>query len=746
MEEQVKTEKKQINLYYPTKAHKAQIEVKDDPARFKILVAGRKWRKTSLIVSELFKGAMTTSLEYPYIGPSKVMAKNMVWNDHVPRLLNHFKNIGYPYHQKDDDLTIKFPQSGGTFKIYGVDSKDSLRGMSTWGGVGCFIAGTMVETENGLKKIEDIKAYEGVKIPNGIGWVRRSGITKKTKELIEITLSTGEKVTCTPNHKIFTNNGLVSADELRYNDIVWTNKYYQRFPLMEQYTGYRMANTKDIIVHEKGNEQGISIILYGKRKTDRFHLGISFTTLMGTNLTIPWKTLPYLKKRNIINIILALGIDITGKSYNKEQEQIFQNLWYGVKVEKVKKMREKILGLLNYLQKYGMEVQQDLNGIVNEEKKTGGTWFGLRSYVNFVKTNIKLYIQKGLNTVPIVVGIKRIILQKETPVYNLEVTKHHCYFANSILVSNCDEYQDWAEDIWGLIIRPNLSVHRAWGIISGTPKGLNILYDMWQRGNFQSKSKMKDFKSFRYTSYDNPDLSTDELEAMKQEYLATGGEDYFRQEMMAEFIKARGAVYKEWDFTKRFVDLKYDPNLPLHITWDFGVNDPTSIMWIQPLGSEIRIIDYYEANDASIEHFISVVNSKPYKKAELHTGDIAGYSRTLTTGTSPIEIMNGKGIFLRTKGGVRIPDQIRATHTIMSRLYVKNTLARVRDCLMNYRYPEDKNLIKGNEIPVHDQYSHAMRALEYWVINYVNVIGSTEVQTTPDWVTNKGGGRKHIYG
>lgn len=439
-----KVEKRKINIYYPTKAHKAQQIIINDPARFKVIVAGRKFRKTSLIVSELMRGAMTTPLEYPYIGPSKVMAKNMIWNDHVPRLLNHFKEVGYPYKKRDEDLSVFFPNSGGTFKIYGVDSKDSLRGMSTWGGVGC------------------------------------------------------------------------------------------------------------------------------------------------------------------------------------------------------------------------------------------------------------------------------------------------------------DEYQDWDEDIWGLIIRPNLSVHRAWAYISGTPKGLNILYDMWERGNPHSKNKMKDFKSFRFTSYDNPDLSTDELEAMRLEYLSQGGEDYFKQEMMAEFIKAKGAVYKEWDFTTKFVDLKYDPNLPLHISFDFGVNDPTSVLWIQPMGSEVRIIDYYEATDASIEHYISVINSKPYKKAELYTGDIAGYSRTLTTGTSPIEILNQKGIYLRTKSGVRIPDQIRATHAIMNRLYVKNTLNRVRDCLMNYRYPENKSLVKGNEIPLHDQYSHMARALEYWVINYANVIGTNYTPPEPSWANR--GGRKKMYG
>jgi hypothetical protein len=57
----------------------------------------------------------------------------------------------------------------------------------------------------------------------------------------------------------------------------------------------------------------------------------------------------------------------------------------------------------------------------------------------------------------------------------------------------------------------------------------------------------------------------------------------------------------------------------------------------------------------------------------------------------------------------------------MKGLYVHSDLVRFRDCLLNYRYPDDKEkrskLDTSREKPIHDQYSHAMRALEYYSIN-----------------------------
>lgn len=295
----------------------------------------------------------------------------------------------------------------------------------------------------------------------------------------------------------------------------------------------------------------------------------------------------------------------------------------------------------------------------------------------------------------------------------------------------CDEYDDWELDIYPTIIRPNLMVHQAPILITGTPKGFRGMYKL--ENNPQ-------FKAFHFTSYDNPLLDRAELESMVLEYKELG-EDYFQQEVLAEYRKPVGVVYREWDMDRQYVNLDYDPNLPLHITFDFGVNDPTAIVWIQPHGAETRVIDYYEKSDSNIEHFIQLINTKPYKKADLVTGDPAGKARTLTTGTSPIEIMASKGIFVRTKDGVKIPDQIRSAHSKMTGLFVaKGKAEGFKDCLVNYRYPEKKETIvnQENEQPIHDRWSHGMRAFEYWCVNQEGSFTTNiNVNTLPQFLKPK---------
>lgn len=275
----------------------------------------------------------------------------------------------------------------------------------------------------------------------------------------------------------------------------------------------------------------------------------------------------------------------------------------------------------------------------------------------------------------------------------------------------CDEYDDWSEDIWPTIIRPNLIVHKAPAIVAGTPKGMRGLFRL---------SQQPEFKEFHYTSRDNPDLDPGELDALEAEYRLMG-DDYYQQEIMAEYVKPVGLVYKEWELD-HYREFDYDPRLPLHVSFDWGINDPTSVIWIQPHGNELRVVDYYEASDANIEHFVSVVRGKPYRPPELYTGDPAGKARSLQTGTSVIEMLAHTGIYVRTLDGVRIPDQIRTAHGVMPFLYVNSTggiCERFRDCLLNYRYPAKREnaFNQQNELPIHDQFSHAMRAFEYYCVN-----------------------------
>lgn len=278
----------------------------------------------------------------------------------------------------------------------------------------------------------------------------------------------------------------------------------------------------------------------------------------------------------------------------------------------------------------------------------------------------------------------------------------------------CDEvasFRNW-DTVWNKVLRPTLIDSKGSAIFISTPQGFNFWYDLYN-------TKDPEYKSYTYSTYDNNYVQKEEIEKLKQEL----DDDTFKQEILAQFTQVSGVVYKEWNFASQFIDLSYDPNLPIEVSFDFGVNDPTAIIWIQRNGGEFRVVDYYEATNANIDHYIQVLRSKPYREPSLYCGDPAGKARSITTNTSPIDEFGKQGIFIRTVDGVSIIDQIRITHKHIRSLFVSNKLIHFRDCLHNYRYPTKKENIvnQSNEIPIHNEYSHAMRALEYYFVNIEQV-------------------------
>ncbi len=285
-----------------------------------------------------------------------------------------------------------------------------------------------------------------------------------------------------------------------------------------------------------------------------------------------------------------------------------------------------------------------------------------------------------------------------------------------------DEYDDWEEDIWPTIIRPNLVPHKAPAILAGTPKGFSNLFRL---------EKNPEFKSFHFSSYDNPDLDRDELASLEREYKEMGMA-YYRQEILAEYEKPVGTVYAEWDMDKQFIPFWYNNDLPLHLAWDFGVNDPTAILFLQPNGSEIRLVDYYEASDANIEHFAKWIKDRGYKKPSFEAGDIAGRARSVVTGKSPIDELRKYDHHVISRSIPDIEQQIRTAHRYIPKLYISSSnkrCERFRDILLNYRYPTkpENSINQDNENPIHNEWSHGARAFEYYCWNYsVGTVGGVE--------------------
>ena len=200
----------------------------------------------------------------------------------------------------------------------------------------------------------------------------------------------------------------------------------------------------------------------------------------------------------------------------------------------------------------------------------------------------------------------------------------------------------------------------------------------------------------------------------------------------------RGRVYKnEWDELvshKRLTDVTYDPFLPVDTSWDFGIGDETAITFYQEMKDKtVKIIDYYENSGFSIDHYLKVVQDKPYRYFR-HYGDFTITRKELGTGRSVWEIMKSAGITIRGKHIKNKQDSINAVKMMLRQTMVSSKLAPLIDAFENYHYEWNEEKQVFNEEPVHDWCSHAMDSVSYYAVNRQSY---KETMTKPTLLSQK---------
>lgn len=100
-----------------------------------------------------------------------------------------------------------------------------------------------------------------------------------------------------------------------------------------------------------------------------------------------------------------------------------------------------------------------------------------------------------------------------------------------------DEYSLMKPSTWNEVGAPMLLDNNGDAVFIFTPKRKNHAYHLYMRG-MQDQSRR--WRSFHFTSYDNPHLSRKALEEMVEDMT----EDAYKQEIMAEFLDNEGAVFR----------------------------------------------------------------------------------------------------------------------------------------------------------------------------------------------------------
>jgi hypothetical protein len=164
-------------------------------------------------------------------------------------------------------------------------------------------------------------------------------------------------------------------------------------------------------------------------------------------------------------------------------------------------------------------------------------------------------------------------------------------------------------------------------------------------------------------------------------------------------------------------DVEYNPNLPLYISWDFGL-DQTALVWYQPdrKNRTINVIDEYANSGSSREgadiyHYVDIIESKNYKDA-IHYGDPhSGENRSLAArGESNARILRKAGIIFKSQR-TRIVNRVAAGRNILSQLRISASRCPMfTETLTSWQMK--------NQIPDHSEYSHYGESYTYFAWNY----------------------------
>ncbi len=280
----------------------------------------------------------------------------------------------------------------------------------------CFIAGTKIATIFGNKKIENMKKGDLVITPLGIKKVLGCGYTGKRK-VIE-----NHNLKGTPSHKIFTyNKGFVALDSLCLHNQVNRLSFFELF----------LWKYRNLLFSMGGNlplwEDRKSIILVSQQPIRAGKIRWDYMWRFG-NFTMRRKYLKVIVFTIKIEILLITTLVIwnvylftnTIKLLNKLIENGWKNIW-------IRFVPLQLLGI--------------------SQKKEG---CGIKSIIKSLRTSfIKNLIESVLsveksskygNTLKVkpVLEVVQQTLDIKQGVYNLTVEGNGVYYANGILVSNCD--------------------------------------------------------------------------------------------------------------------------------------------------------------------------------------------------------------------------------------------------------------------------------------------------------------------
>lgn len=275
-------------------------------------------------------------------------------------------------------------------------------------------------------------------------------------------------------------------------------------------------------------------------------------------------------------------------------------------------------------------------------------------------------------------------------------------------------------------LRPILRFNDGWAIFNYTPRGKNHGYTLYEMAKYNPKWFVQ-----RLTINDTELLTDEDLNEERREGMS---EEMIQQEYYCSFDKGIEGTYygKEIDRLElegRVGFYPYEQDMPVHVTFDLGMNDFNALIFWQVCGREVRYIDYYQNHNQGLEFYALYMRNKPYIYGDIwfpHDGKV----RELGTGISRArrfeDLIN---IAVRIVPDVGLLTGIEYGRKLFHRLFIDDIhCCRPRqdatgvekdsllDCLRNYQKEWDDKREEYKDFPRKSKFNHGADTHRYVAI------------------------------
>jgi len=220
------------------------------------------------------------------------------------------------------------------------------------------------------------------------------------------------------------------------------------------------------------------------------------------------------------------------------------------------------------------------------------------------------------------------------------------------------------------------------------------------------------------------------LRKRKDELMKRNYQDYLHVWEGKPKQSVEGAIFAE-EVRKaaeeqRLTKVPIQPGVAVQTFWDLGQSDNTAIWFVQIVGMEFRLIDYYQASGVKMAHYIEVLQEKAYNYDEHCLPHDAEHDQLAAQSTIKQQLQDAirdnpkLGKLVRIVP--RIPKKalaIDAARRIFSQcVFDKEKCADGIQCLRHTAFAKDQETGRVSKEPKHDMWSHGSDAFMGFAQHY----------------------------